>query len=310
MRTAAAFGAACAILVVWGCRGPQGPAGPNAEGFDALPPTLKITQPWPLDSYWDSTTVTASAVDNVEVESVTFTVDGSVLAGTTPLVFTSAPFRFTLRTADVGTGWHFLAARARDTAGNFTDAPPIPVWMGFSADLQDTFLILAYHNRAPARTWTIPDEYRTTMLWSSFSTPRQGSADRIMIFLGGNMADTSGSTVAVGLWTGRGYPESPVHIDTLAATEVSGSVTLRRLDFSPLDLEGKVDFYVAVNFAYRAPGDTLYVGADDGSPFWNRSGSRDDEGWHPLAERFGVQSNLMVSVQLYFAPDTSHASRR
>ena len=76
-------------------------------------PTVAITAPANGASISGTTTVTASASDNVAVQSVEFRVDGAAVA-----TDASAPYTLTGETSWLTDGTHTLSAVARDTAGN------------------------------------------------------------------------------------------------------------------------------------------------------------------------------------------------
>ena len=85
----------------------------NSVPADTTAPTTSITAPSGGATVSGTTTVSASASDNVGVTSVEFYVDG-VLAATD----TSAPYSFSWNTAGVANGSHSLSSKAYDAAGN------------------------------------------------------------------------------------------------------------------------------------------------------------------------------------------------
>jgi hypothetical protein len=214
---------------------------------------------------------------------------------------------FTIPGAEVGSGWHYIAARAYDVAGNVTDSPLTPVQLLFSIDLQDTFVTIQHHNGIPHSILSLPDSsFRATAYWMRFHTPRDCEFDNLHIWLGGSISDSS--SAVVGVWRGSGLPVSALLTDTLGADDVNGEVTRRLFDFDDTELDGDRDYFIVANLLHWQAGDTLRIAADDGMPTWKMCGSRDDDGWHLLAERYGTPANLMMSCELYFAiivPDTS-----
>ena len=76
-------------------------------------PTVALTAPANGASISGTTTVTASASDNVAVQSVEFRVDGAAVA-----TDTSAPYTMSGATSWLADGTHTFSAVARDTAGN------------------------------------------------------------------------------------------------------------------------------------------------------------------------------------------------
>jgi len=90
---------------------------------DATPPTVAVTAPAPGATVSGTTSVTASASDNVGVAGVQFLLDGANL-GAEDLV---APYALSWNTATAADGSHSLQAVARDAAGNRTTAMPVTV---------------------------------------------------------------------------------------------------------------------------------------------------------------------------------------
>ena len=89
------------------------PDGDNGPGNDTTPPTVSVTAPRSGSSVSGSTTLTASAADNVGVAKVEFYVDGKLLA-----TDTASPYTTTWNPATVALGTHSLTAKAYDQAGN------------------------------------------------------------------------------------------------------------------------------------------------------------------------------------------------
>ncbi|WP_375764765.1 Ig-like domain-containing protein [Archangium gephyra] len=92
---------------------------------DPTAPTVAITSPangasFPIFTF--STTIQASASDNVGVTQVVF-YDGGAVLGTD----TSAPYSFSWNLLSAAKGTHTLTAKAYDAAGNVTTSAPISV---------------------------------------------------------------------------------------------------------------------------------------------------------------------------------------
>src|SRR3989449_1827506 len=90
---------------------------------DPTPPTVSITPPGSGAIVSGTTTVTASASDNVGVAGVQFLLDGAAYGSEK----TTAPFSISWTTGGVSNGAHTLSARARDAAGNTALAANIGV---------------------------------------------------------------------------------------------------------------------------------------------------------------------------------------
>jgi len=85
----------------------------NSAPSDTTAPTTAITSPASGATVSGTTTVSASASDNVGVTSVEFYVDGALAA-----TDTSSPFSFSWNTTAVANGSHALSSKAYDAAGN------------------------------------------------------------------------------------------------------------------------------------------------------------------------------------------------
>jgi hypothetical protein len=90
----------------------------NAPPPDTTPPTVSITSPASGATVSGTTSVTASASDNVGVVGVQFQLDGANLGAQD----TSAPYSVSWNTTTTSNGTHTLTAIARDAAGNQTSA--------------------------------------------------------------------------------------------------------------------------------------------------------------------------------------------
>src|SRR2546426_344844 len=86
----------------------------NAPPPDTTPPTVSITAPASGATVSGTTSVTASASDNVGVVGVQFMRDGVALGAED----TSAPYSVSWNTTGVANGSHTVSAVARDAAGN------------------------------------------------------------------------------------------------------------------------------------------------------------------------------------------------
>src|SRR5438477_5291054 len=90
---------------------------------DATPPTVSITSPASGATVGGTTTVTASASDNVGVVGVQFLLDGANLGAED----TASPYAVSWNTTTVSNGSHTLTAVARDAAGNRTTSSAVTV---------------------------------------------------------------------------------------------------------------------------------------------------------------------------------------
>lgn len=302
--------AASVLLLFTACEGPMGPSGQHAQGVDVIPPTIELVQPHPLSQVWDEFTIAATAIDNVAIREVVFTFDGSYIINNQILFDDDPPYEVSIEAVDrEGTrwfepGWHFVSARAYDTAGNLTDSPVITVNLGYSDDLQDT-VIVKYHNNVPARQWMLPekdaDTGETTGItdyWVRFSTPKKCDLVSTRLMIGGHISDTTDCFIKI--WKGNLYPKSVIAIDTLTAEHVSGEVAWCTFDLIEDSIEVNGDFFIMVGLELPGATDSLIIMADDGLPQWDRSGSRDEDGLHMLTERYGAGNNFLIDCKLVY----------
>ena len=301
-------------FVLLSCEGPMGPPGRDAEGVDVVPPTIALTQPWPMSTVWDSFKVSVAAVDNVAIRYVSVMIDGSVMVGGQLLIDEIPPY--TSMVTGLTRDWHFVSARAYDIAGNVTDSPVVPVWFGFSRDMSDTTVSLSYHNGDVDSVWAIPNNARATAYWMRFNPARDCILQRVGLMAGGIFSDTM-AVMTVALWEGAGLPQTEIENGgrSLSGVSINGDIDMRWFDFTgdiaegdTLELEGRNDYFLVVSLDDISPGDTLLLGFDDGVPPWGRCGGRDDVGWHDLTERYAKRNNLIITCELYYdylEPDTT-----
>ena len=97
---------------------------------DTTVPTASVTAPSAGATVIGTTTVTATAADNVGVVGVQFLLDGAPLGAEDP----SSPYSVSWNTTAVVDGSHTLSAKARDAAGNFGFAPNVVVTVANTPD--------------------------------------------------------------------------------------------------------------------------------------------------------------------------------
>src|SRR5438034_460314 len=95
----------------------------NAPPSDTTPPAVNITSPGSGATVSGTTSVTASASDNVGVAGVQFKIDGANLGGED----TTSPYTISWDTTTAANGSHSLTATARDAAGNSTTSTSVIV---------------------------------------------------------------------------------------------------------------------------------------------------------------------------------------
>jgi hypothetical protein len=293
------------IILFLGCEGAVGPPGHDVPGVDIVPPTIVMTEPWPLSEVYDEIIIKAAAVDNVAISEVIFTIDGSSVFNGELLLDDAEPYEATIDAAPSDTvrlmeeGWHFIAARAYDSAGNITDAAPIPIYFAYSADLHDTVNV-SHHNGYTAREWALPDTAGTKAFWARFNTPKSSTVLlSVKALLRGVYTDSTGFQFAVGIWSGTSIPRVIIAQDTLDSDTLSFAADTLIVDFTT-DAEIKVskDFFVVIEYLGGGVNDSLMLMSDDGTPSWGRCGSIDDLGTHTLNERFSIGNNFLIECTL------------
>jgi hypothetical protein len=177
---------------------------------DLTPPAVSLTSPADLATASGTTTVTASASDNVGVAGVQFLLDGAFL---NPEV-TVAPYSTSWNTSLAANGNHSLAARARDGAGNTTTSTAITVTVnnvqpsglvasfGFNegtgtvaADASPT----ANNGSVTGATWTTAGRYGAALSFNGSSSYVNLTKTDVYDSL------TQGTIEAWVKWSGTGY---------------------------------------------------------------------------------------------------------
>ena len=212
------------IGVVVSQTGPSDPPPP-----DTTAPTTSITSPSAGATVSGTTTVSASATDNVGVTSVEFYVDG-VLAATD----TTAPYSFAWDTTAVAGGSYSLSSKAYDAAGNSGSSAAVSVTVDNSAPADTT---------APTTSITSPSAGATvsgTTTVSASATDNVGVTS-VEFYVDGVLAATDTSSPYSFVW------------DTTAASNGSHTLSSRAYDAA-----GNVGTSagVTVNVSNTSGGDT------------------------------------------------------
>jgi len=98
---------------------------------DTTPPATSITAPANGATVSGTTTVTASALDNVSVTQVEFLLDGALQS-----TDTSSPYSWAWNTATSANGAHSLTSKAYDAAGNVGTSSAVSVTVSNAGDTQ------------------------------------------------------------------------------------------------------------------------------------------------------------------------------
>jgi len=125
-----------------------GGSGGGSPPPDTTPPTVSISSPAGGATVSGTTTVSASASDNIGVAGVQFLLDGAALGAED----SASPYAVSWNTTAAGNGSHTLTATARDAAGNRTTSAPVTVTVSNAASstrFEETSATLA-----PAASWS------------------------------------------------------------------------------------------------------------------------------------------------------------
>jgi len=122
--------------------------GSSSSPPDTTPPAASITSPASGATVSGTTTLSASASDNVGVVGVQFVVDGAN-AGAEDM---TSPYSVSWNTTTVASGSHTLTAVARDAAGNRTTSAPVTVTVSNAAS--STRFEESSATLAPAASWS------------------------------------------------------------------------------------------------------------------------------------------------------------
>jgi Domain of unknown function (DUF1929)/Bacterial Ig domain len=128
---------------------------------DTTPPSVGITAPASGATVFGTTTVSATASDNVGVAGVQFFVDGQKLGAEV----LSAPYAIAWDTTTTSTGGHSLTAAARDFSGNTTTSTPVavtvatatPAFIGQWAPLMTWPIVAVHANLLPTGEVLVSD---------------------------------------------------------------------------------------------------------------------------------------------------------
>src|SRR5207249_231157 len=93
--------------------------------YDPTAPTVSLTAPAAGAALTGTTTLTASAADNISVVGVQFLLDGAALGA--EVTGAGPSYSLNWNTAGASNGAHSLSARARDAAGNTTTSSAVAV---------------------------------------------------------------------------------------------------------------------------------------------------------------------------------------
>jgi hypothetical protein len=149
---------------------PTGTGDNCANPPDTTPPTVSITSPANGASLATTTTVTASATDDVAVSKVEFYVDGTLKA-----TDTSAPYTYSLNPTGLS-GSHSMYAVAYDTANNATTSATVNFTVDSTPPTISAVQATGLTQNSATVTWTTDEaadsqvKYGTTVAYGSTTT--------------------------------------------------------------------------------------------------------------------------------------------
>lgn len=278
------------LFVLSGCRGDQGPAGQDGSAFDTSPPTITLNSPEFGDTLVDTLVAQAYAIDNVEIDEVTFFLDGtSKVNDSTWSTLASSPYEWTfaLGAMGIGPGAHTIMARAYDVERNWAETPTVIFYLDRIAPPGAGVLSLGKFSDLSLYTTPLRDEFDSTavldsLLFARFTADRLLRIDSVRFWVDtlANDVVTYDRPIRVSLFTSNG-----VYPDSLLASALVDSLTLaggypgwRSIDFRDdlIQLNAGKRFHVTLSA--DAPSDTtkMVLGCVQVDPYAyetaNRSG--------------------------------------
>jgi len=253
------------------CTGDDGPAGLNGASLDTENPTVVLEYPTASTTIRESFTAVASAVDNTEIEKVSFYLDGSNrINDTTYSDVFEAPFSY-LYDFDkfyLEDGLHTFQARAFDLQGNISNTLPIIFYIDhlphtgsgvlrhWTADSLNTKII-------PGRNSNNSSIITDSLYSLRFDIERTCIIDSVRIYLDSipDVEMNYDRDIFVDIYNSNGiYPTSKhesIIRKTISSTNLSGT-GFHKAIFAPSDTL-KADKRYHVVFGSTAPSDTTLM---------------------------------------------------
>jgi hypothetical protein len=283
---------------------------------DTTAPTVSVSAPVNGATVSGTTSITATASDNVGVSNVQYKIDGTLVGS----AITTAPYTYSWNTSSIANGSHTIVAIAKDAAGNTGTSATItvtvsnataPVISAISVVPSITTATLTF-TTAPATTNTI--NYGTTASYGSSIVSGTATTAHTINFA----SLTPGTTyhyqivsVASGLTTTSADQTFTTTTDTTAPTvSVSTPTSGATVSGSAVSITATASDNIAVaNVQYKIDG-TLVGSALTTSPYtytWNTTGL--SNGSHTVvavakdaAGNTGTSSTVTVTVSNAVAP--------
>jgi len=226
---------------------------PEQSSGDTTPPTVSVTAPAAGSTVSGTTTVAATASDDVGVASVQFKVDGANLGPAD----TAAPYTASWDTTTATAGAHVVTAVARDAAGNATTSSPVTVTVANSTPVPSGTPLLGNQAVEPTR---------------DSNAAGQAEAFRAVALLSGTVAQLSiyvdalstAASLRVGLYSDNGG--HPGALLTSGAKQAPVAGAWNTVDVAPVDVVNGTVYWIALlgpsgsgtlQFRDRGPGGAL-----------------------------------------------------
>ncbi|HEX3582065.1 MAG TPA: protease pro-enzyme activation domain-containing protein, partial [Thermoanaerobaculia bacterium] len=192
----------------------------TSAGGDTTPPTTSITAPTNGATVSGTTSVTASASDNVGVTKVEFYLDGALQS-----TDTSSPYSWSWSTTGTANGSHSLVSKAYDAAGNIGTSSTVTVTVSNSSGSQQLLGNPGFENGS---TNTAPWTTTSGVVDSSTSEPaHSGTWKAWMDGYGSAHTDSILQTVAIPSTVTTATLAFWLHIDTAETTTTTAYDTLK-----------------------------------------------------------------------------------
>ena len=189
----------------------------GAGASDTTPPVTSITAPASGATLSGTTTVSASASDNVGVTSVEIYVDGTLKA-----TDTSTPYNFAWDTTTVPNGSHSLVTKAYDAAGNVGTSTAVSVTVSNGGTLQQLLGNPGFESGNV--TWTASAGVVTN---STSEAAHSGSWKAWLDGYGASHTDTLWQQVSIPATATTATLTFWLHVDTAETTTTTAFDTLQ-----------------------------------------------------------------------------------
>ncbi len=192
----------------------------TSGGGDTTPPTTSITAPTNGATVSGTTSVTASASDNVGVTKVEFYLDGALQT-----TDTATPYSWSWNTTTAANGSHTLQSKAYDAAGNVGSSSTVTVTVSNSTGTQQLLGNPGFENGSSnTAPWTTSSGVVNN---STSEPPHSGTWDAWMDGYGTTHTDSILQTVTIPSTATSATLSFYLHVDTAETTTTTAYDTLQ-----------------------------------------------------------------------------------